>query len=169
MKNLKKTRVMLACAVLALACAARGVETKCLDGLWEFAFAEGKSLAEAKPDFAATDRMPVPGCYDLVPGYYMKRGTGCYSFYGQHDSEGAQWSEEFQAEYLSNSVDFAIKDKDIQGVAVWQFCDSRSYFRGGSDIRTRPLGCNMAGLFDIHRREKLAAKAVRKLFTPSAK
>ena len=78
MKNLKKTRVMLACAALALACAARGVETKCLDGLWEFAFAEGKSLAEAKPDFAATDRMPVPGCYDLVPGYYMKRGTGLY-------------------------------------------------------------------------------------------
>ena len=78
MKNLKKTRVMLACAALALACAARGVETKCLDGLWEFAFAEGKSLAEAKSDFTATDRMPVPGCYDLVPGYYMKRGTGLY-------------------------------------------------------------------------------------------
>ena len=69
---------MLACAVLALVCTARGVETKCLDGMWEFAFAEGKSLAEAKPDFAATDRMPVPGCYDLVPGYYMKRGTGLY-------------------------------------------------------------------------------------------
>ena len=81
----------------------------------------------------------------------------------------AAWYEEFQAEYLSNSVDFAIRDKDIQGVAVWQFCDSRSYFRGGSDIRTRPLGCNMAGLFDIHRREKLAAKVVRRLFTPSAK
>ena len=78
MKNLKKTRVMLACAALALACMARGVETKCLDGLWEFAFAEGMSLAEAKPDFAVTDRMPVPGCYDLVPDYYMKRGTGLY-------------------------------------------------------------------------------------------
>ena len=78
MKNLKKTRVMLACAVLALVCTARGVETKCLDGLWEFAFAEGKSLAEAKADFKATDMMPVPGCYDLVPDYYMKRGTGLY-------------------------------------------------------------------------------------------
>ena len=78
MKNLKKTRVMLAYAALVLTCTAHGVETKCLDGLWEFAFAEGKSLAEAKADFAATDRMPVPGCYDLVPGYYMKRGTGLY-------------------------------------------------------------------------------------------
>ena len=95
--------------------------------------------------------------------------TGCYSFYGQHDPEGAQWTEEFQAEYLSNTVDFAIKDKDIQGVAVWQLCDSRSFFRGGSDIRMRPLGRNMAGLFDIHRREKLAARVVRKLFAPAVK
>ena len=67
MKTWKKTRGMLACAALAMVCAARGVETKCLDGMWEFAFAEGKSLAEAKTDFKATDMMPVPGCYDLVP------------------------------------------------------------------------------------------------------
>ena len=66
MKTWKKTRGMLACAALAMVCATRGVETKCLDGMWEFAFAEGKSLAEAKADFKATDMMPVPGCYDLV-------------------------------------------------------------------------------------------------------
>ena len=78
MKTWKKTRGMLACASLAMVCGARGVETKCLDGMWEFAFAEGKSLAEAKADFKATDMMPVPGCYDLVPDYYMKRGTGLY-------------------------------------------------------------------------------------------
>ncbi|MBO7683898.1 MAG: hypothetical protein J6T51_04140, partial [Kiritimatiellae bacterium] len=90
--------------------------------------------------------------------------TGCYSMYGCHDPAGAQWSEEFQAEYLGNSVGFAIEDEDIQGVAVWQFCDSRTYFRGGADVRTRPMGQNMAGLFDIYRREKLAAKTVRRLF-----
>ena len=91
--------------------------------------------------------------------------TGCYSLYGCHDPAGAQWSEEFQAEYLGNSVDFAIKDKIVQGVAVWQFCDSRTWFRGGADIRMRPLGQNKAGIFDIYRREKLAAKKVRELFT----
>ncbi|MBP5319451.1 MAG: hypothetical protein J6334_00575, partial [Kiritimatiellae bacterium] len=86
--------------------------------------------------------------------------TGCYSLFGNHDPEGAQWSEEFQAEYLGNSVGFAVEDPDIQGVAVWQFCDSRTYFRGGADIRTRPLGMNMAGLYDIHCREKRAASVV---------
>ncbi len=91
--------------------------------------------------------------------------TGCYALYGCRDAAGVQWSEEFQAEYLGDSVRFAIEDPDVQGVAVWQFSDTRTYFRGGGDIRTKPLGQNMAGLFDIHRREKLAAKTVRALFS----
>ena len=70
-----------------------------------------------------------------------------------------------EIEYLGNAVDFAIKDEIVQGVAVWQFCDSRTWFRGGADIRMRPLGENKAGIFDIYRREKLAAKKVRELFT----
>lgn len=91
--------------------------------------------------------------------------TGCYSFYGCHDEAAAQWSEEFQAEYLQNSLQFAFGSPDISGIAIWQFCDSRTYRRGGADIRTKPLGVNMAGLFDIHRREKLAAGKVRSFYT----
>ena len=90
--------------------------------------------------------------------------TGCYSLSGSHDPAGVQWSEEFQAEYIGNSVSYAIESEDVQGVAVWQFADSRTFFRGGADIRMRPLGLNMAGIFDIQRREKLAAKKVRELF-----
>jgi hypothetical protein len=45
---------------------------------------------------------------------------------------------------------------------VWQFCDSRTYFRGGSDIRTKPMAFNMAGLFDSARRAKLAAMTVKR-------
>ena len=91
--------------------------------------------------------------------------TGCYSLYGERDDTVPQWSEDFQAEYLAASVGFAIESGIYQGVAVWQFADSRTYFRGGSDIRTKPLGLNMAGLFDVHRRAKLAAGEIRKLFT----
>ena len=91
--------------------------------------------------------------------------TGCYSLYGERDGTVPQWSEDFQAEYLAASVGFAIESGIYQGVAVWQFADSRTYFRGGSDIRTKPLGLNMAGLFDVHRRAKLAAGEIRKLFT----
>ena len=50
-----------------------------LDGTWEFRFEEGKSLEEAAdPAFAATDAMSVPGCFDTMPKWYLKRGTALY-------------------------------------------------------------------------------------------
>ena len=88
--------------------------------------------------------------------------TGCYSLYGCHDPMGAQWSEEFQSEYLDCWLKAVKASPDISGFAVWQFCDTRTFFRGGGDIRTKPMGYNMAGLFDAHRREKLAASTVRR-------
>ena len=50
-----------------------------LDGSWAFRFEEGKPLEEAADAaFAASDTMVVPGCYDMMPKWYMKRGTGLY-------------------------------------------------------------------------------------------
>jgi beta-glucuronidase len=50
-----------------------------LNGSWDFRFEEGRPLEQAvKPDFAATASMPVPACYDMMPEWYMKRGTGLY-------------------------------------------------------------------------------------------
>ena len=50
-----------------------------LDGSWSFRFEEGKPLEDvAKAGFAATDVVPVPACYDMMPKWYMKRGTGLY-------------------------------------------------------------------------------------------
>ena len=54
-------------------------ESLSLDGSWEFRFEEGKALESATVvDFAATDIIPVPACYDMMPKWYMKRGTGLY-------------------------------------------------------------------------------------------
>ena len=51
----------------------------CLDGAWDFRFEEGKSIAEtADTAFAATDRISVPGCYDMMPKWLCQRGTGLY-------------------------------------------------------------------------------------------
>ena len=62
---------MINCLVLAAAL--------CLNGGWDFRFEEDKTLeAVAKPDFAATDTMVVPGCYDVMPKWYLKHGTGLY-------------------------------------------------------------------------------------------
>ena len=50
-----------------------------LDGFWEFHFAEGASIEQvADPAFRATDTMVVPGCWDVLPKWYLKRGTGLY-------------------------------------------------------------------------------------------
>ncbi len=50
-----------------------------LNGSWDFRFEEGKPLEEvAMSEFAATDVVPVPACYDMMPKWYMKRGTGLY-------------------------------------------------------------------------------------------
>jgi len=95
--------------------------------------------------------------------------TGCYSLYGNRDPMGAQWSEDFQSEYLANFLDLSLASPEMAGFTVWQFCDSRTYFRGGSDIRTKPLGFNMAGLFDRDRRAKLAAETVKRRYLSSGR
>ena len=50
-----------------------------LNGPWQFKFEEGKPLEETPwKTFAADDVMAVPGCWDVLPRYYLKRGTGLY-------------------------------------------------------------------------------------------
>ena len=89
---------------------------------------------------------------------------GSCGVYGQHDRDGAQWTEEFEADYIGAAIRAAFANAEIKGFTVWQFADSRSYFRGGASIRSKPFAMNLAGLFDGYRREKLAASIVRTLF-----
>ena len=50
-----------------------------LNGSWCFRFEEDKPLESAAvADFAATDTMSVPGCFDVMPKWYLKHGTGLY-------------------------------------------------------------------------------------------
>ena len=63
----------------AAACATACFGDMSLDGSWEFRFEEGKTLETSSgAGFAATDRMSVPGCYDMLPKWLCKRGTGLY-------------------------------------------------------------------------------------------
>ncbi len=89
--------------------------------------------------------------------------------YGRHDPAGAQWTEEFQAEYLTSVMDAVFARPDIAGFTIWQLTDCRSYHRGGASIRGKPFAENLAGLYDGYRRAKLqAVKAVRDAFTRQA-
>lgn len=94
---------------------------------------------------------------------------GTCGVYGARDRGGAQWTEDFEAEWLDAAIRAVFDNREVTGFTVWQFADARSYFRGGSNIRTKPFAMNLAGLFDGYRREKLAAGAVRRLFAEKAK
>ena len=51
----------------------------CLNGSWQFKFEENKPLEETSlKTFTANDVMTVPGCWGVLPRYYLKRGTGLY-------------------------------------------------------------------------------------------
>ena len=69
---------MMAFAVLSVVYLPASADVD-LAGSWAFRFEENVPLETvAKPDFEATDAIPVPACYDLMPKWYMKRGTGLY-------------------------------------------------------------------------------------------
>ena len=76
---MKRSKVFVSMLCGAFAVGATAAESLSLDGSWSFRFEEGKPLEEAaKGDFAATDSIPVPACYDMMPKWYMKRGAGLY-------------------------------------------------------------------------------------------
>lgn len=78
---------------------------------------------------------------------------GACGLYGIHDDDYAQWSEEFQADFMRTAAEVICEDGRFCGYTLWQFCDTRSYQRG--HIRTKPRGFNCAGIVDEYRRKKL--------------
>lgn len=50
-----------------------------LNGSWQFRFEENKAIEDCTPTtFTPTDTMLVPGCFDALPQWHHKRGTGLY-------------------------------------------------------------------------------------------
>lgn len=81
-----------------------------LNGLWDFRFEELKSLEEVEIDaFTATDKMNVPGCWDMSVDYFGKRGTGLYR----------------RTFTLAQAVDNAWLDVDGCGLRAKFFLDGR--------------------------------------------
>lgn len=95
------------------------------------------------------------------PLIFTEIGTG--ALYGCHDRANAQWSEEFQAEYVQRACRAIMDNPRYTGVTLWQFFDTRSFVNAGQ-VRTKPRGFNCAGLVDEYRRPKMAYDAVKALF-----
>lgn len=90
---------------------------------------------------------------------------GAGAIYGWHDPLEAHWSEEYQARCLTEVCEMVCSDARIAGVALWQFCDCRTY--GSARALMRPRAFNNKGTLDEYRRPKLAFERVRSIFTGS--
>jgi beta-glucuronidase len=80
--------------------------------------------------------------------------TGACGEYGRHDAAGAQWTEEFEAEYLADAASAVGARPEISGFTIWQLTDCRSFHRAGGDVRCKPFAENLAGIYDGYRRPK---------------
>ena len=49
-----------------------------LAGVWDFTFLPGNATGTAVTEAKFDSRAVVPGCFDLMPGLYLRRGTGIY-------------------------------------------------------------------------------------------
>ena len=130
--------LMGALALVATLCAGARQEPLDLNGSWEFALAEGKTLETAGgPNFAATDRMSVPGCWDMQPKWLCKRGTGLYrrTFTLAEPVENA-W---IVVDGMGLRAQFAVDGKPVGGVQPFPWAQL--------EIPTGPLAAGSHTIF----------------------
>ncbi len=135
MRMMKQSCMIVAVAALCAATCRGAID---LNGSWEFRFEEGKTLETSSgADFAATDRMSVPGCYDMQPKWLCKRGTGLYrrTFRLEKPVEGA-W---IVVDGMGLRAKFAIDGKQVGGI--------QSYPWARLEIPTGPLGAGEHTVF----------------------
>lgn len=86
---------------------------------------------------------------------------GAGGLYGCHNAYHGKWTEEYQADALSEQVSECLKFSESMGVYIWQFCDVRvssEWFAG------RPREMNNKGIVDEYRRQKAAYGRVKEIF-----
>ena len=92
--------------------------------------------------------------------------SGVKADYGVHDPRGrAQYTEDFQAAYTRLMLEEVFANREIGGIAIWQFTDSKTYTRVTPGMRNRSYGVNTGGLYDLYRRPKMAVEVVREIFS----
>lgn len=93
---------------------------------------------------------------------FLVTEIGAGAIYGWRDPLHAHWSEEYQQEYLRVVCEEVVANPAIAGVALWQFCDCRTY--ASARALMRPRAFNNKGTLDEYRRPKLAYGTVRRIF-----
>ncbi len=84
---------------------------------------------------------------------------GAGAFLGDHS--GVRWSEEYQAQLLKTSIDTIFTNPRFSGLAIWQYCNCRTYI-STQNYFSRPRGYNNKGVLDEYRKPKAAWDTVTK-------
>lgn len=92
---------------------------------------------------------------------------GAGALHGWHDLHRVHWSEEYQSDLIEVVCREVMDNPDLLGVALWQFCDGRTY--ANPRALGRPRAFNNKGLFDEYRRPKMAAETVKRIFSEAAR
>ena len=94
---------------------------------------------------------------ELINKPFIIAELGAAAMIGDHS--GVQWSEEYQADLLEIAIRYIMESPRATGLAMWQFCNAKTYNRIFAVI-DRPRGYNNKGAVDEFRRPKLAWKRV---------
>ena len=105
------------------------------------------------------DAMNTHGVADR-PFIISEIGAG--AIYGWNDPHATFWTEAYQADLLDVVCAKCDHDPRINGLIIWQFCDSRTYSDGHA--LGRPRAFNNKGLFVEYRRPKRAAATVAQAY-----
>jgi beta-glucuronidase len=84
-------------------------------------------------------------------------GVGAMS--GDHSE--CRWSEEYQAKYLLEVLNCIFAMERFAGVALWQYCDTKTYINTVHFL-VRPRGFNNKGVLNEYRIPKLAWREISK-------
>ena len=99
--------------------------------------------------------------YNDKPIIISEIGAG--ALYGYHDRVRGFWSEEYQADYLTEVCRYFSTHPRLSGLALWHFADAKTY-SATAGVLGRPRSFNNKGTLDEYRRPKLAYDRVKEEF-----
>lgn len=89
---------------------------------------------------------------------------GAAATFGWRDGHSTRWSEQYQAELLKRVCNEVAANRNIAGLAIWQFCDCRTS-ESARKALSRPRCFNNKGIFDEYRRPKQAFESIKAAFS----
>ena len=85
---------------------------------------------------------------------------GGAALYGNHTFDDIKWSEEYQVQLLTESIQAFLESGMVTGTYVWHFAEARTV-RPSTD---RARGFNNKGILNEYRKPKAAYFAVKKMY-----